>query len=219
MQKNANTSKWIDISVNLSDGMVHWPGDPPVNIVRVQDLDKGDTHSLSRLTMGSHSGTHVDAPSHFIRGAASISDLGPDVLIGPARVIEIENQDVINIDELRRHQFQPGERVLFKTRNSDFWKASVKFETDFVHISVEAAEFLAQAGISVIGVDYLSVGGYKQNGSQVHQVLLKAGIWLIEGLDLSPVGPGVYDMICLPLKIKHGDGSPARAVLRQSVSR
>lgn len=215
---NENINRWIDVSVDLSDGMVHWPGDPPVNIVRVQDLEQSDTHTLSRLTMGSHSGTHVDAPSHFLKGAASISDLAPDVLIGPARVIEIEHTEAINVDELRRHPLQPGERILFKTRNSALWQTTTQFEPDFVYITSESAEYLAQTGIKAIGVDYLSVGGYKRDGSQVHRTLLKAGIWLIEGLDLSYVGSGDYDLICLPLKIKHGDGAPARAVLRKAVS-
>ncbi|MDV2989904.1 MAG: cyclase family protein [Dehalogenimonas sp.] len=215
---NTSSNRWIDISVELSEGMVHWPGDPAINIVRVQDLDKGDSHTLSNLTMGSHSGTHVDAPAHFIKGAPSISDLMPDVLIGPARVIEITDDHSVNVEELRRHQFQTGERILFKTSNSAFWHDSTRFEPDFVHFTVDSAAYLAQTGISVIGVDYLSVGGYQQNGSQVHRLLLEAGIWLIEGLDLSPVGAGKYDLICLPLKIKHGDGAPARAVLRPTVS-
>ncbi|TFG46332.1 MAG: cyclase family protein [Dehalococcoidia bacterium] len=219
MDKNISTkfsgNDWIDISLSLNNGMVQWPGDPPVRIERVQDLDKGDSHTLSRLTLGSHSGTHVDAPSHFLKGAPTISDLPPEVLLGTARVIEIEDRESIKPEELARHNLLNGERVLFKTYNSALWQQNNEFKEDFIYVTSEAANHIAERGVSVVGVDYLSVGGYKKDGSHVHRILLEAGIWIIEGINLSHVEPGIYQLVCLPLKITGGDGAPARAVLRK----
>ncbi len=206
---------WIDISVTTRDGMVHWPGDPPVHIERVQDLSRGDSHSLSNLSLGSHSGTHVDAPAHFLKGAIAIDDMPPGVMLGPARVIEITDTNSIKPEELAQHRLRRGQRILFKTRNSMLWHRTSEFVEDFVYLTPEAAKYLADRGVSVIGVDYLSVGGYHRDGSEVHRILLGAGIWIIEGLDLSAVEAGRYELACLPLKIENGDGAPARAAVRR----
>lgn len=206
---------WIDISVPLKSGMVHWPGDPPVSIIRTSDLAKGDPATVSRLSMGSHTGTHMDAPLHFIRIGRSLDEMPLAATIGPARVIEIRDREFIKPEELRRHRLRRGERILFKTRNSArCWRAD-SFIKDFVALSLAAARFLANRRVRVVGVDYLSVGSYREgNGELVHRTLLKAGIWIIEGLDLSKVRAGNYQLICLPLKLLHGDGAPARAILR-----
>ena len=205
---------WLDISVPIYNGMVHWPADPPVSIMRTQDIEEGDSHTLSELTMGSHSGTHIDAPVHFLEGGASVYEMPFDAVIGRARVIEIKDEQSVKPEELTRHNIRAGERILFKTRNSSEDWTSSSFKEDFVHITAEAARYLAEKKIRLIGVDYLSVGGYKKDGSEVHRLLLEAGIWIIEGLNLSPVSEGVHELICLPLRIKNGDGSPARAVIR-----
>ena len=210
---------WIDISVPLKSGMVHWPGDPEVKIERVRDAEKGDRNTLSEVCMGAHTGTHMDAPLHFVRGGAGIDQLPLDVAMGRARVIEIEDGESIKVEELQKHDILRDERILFKTRNSSLVWREVDFVEDFVHMSIEAARFLVERGVSLIGVDYLSVGGYKKDGSEVHQTLLQAGIWLIEGLDLSKVSAGEYDLVCLPLKIVDGDGAPARAVVKPLSSR
>jgi arylformamidase len=139
--------------------------------------------------------------------------------MGRARVIEIEDGESIKVEELQKHDIRRDERILFKTRNSSHVWREVDFAEDFVHMSIEAARFLVERGVSLIGVDYLSVGGYKKDGSEVHQTLLQAGIWLIEGLDLSKVSAGEYDLVCLPLKIVDGDGAPARAVVKPLSSR
>ena len=206
--------EWIDISVPLKTGMVHWPGDPKVSIKRVRDAEKGDRNTLSEMCMGAHSGTHMDAPLHFVRGGAGIDRFPLDIAIGRAKVIEIGDVESIKTEELERHDIRRGERILFKTKNSSHVWQSDEFVEDFVHISIEAAVFLAERGVGLIGVDYLSVGGYKRDGSEVHQTLLGAGIWLIEGLDLFKVSAGEYELVCLPLKIVDGDGAPARAVVR-----
>ena len=212
--KAMNNLHWIDISVPLRNAMVHWPGDPEVQIKRVQDVDNGDSHTLSQISMGSHTGTHMDAPLHFIKKGTSIDRLPLETTIGRARVIEIQDTESIKPQELSGHGIRRAERILFKTRNSSrVWRTNV-FTENFVFISNEAARFLVRRGVSVIGIDYLSVGGFKHEGGEVHRTLLQAGIWIIEGLDLSLVRPGRYDLICLPLKLEHADGAPARALLR-----
>ncbi|AKG53708.1 metal-dependent hydrolase [Dehalogenimonas sp. WBC-2] len=177
-------------------------------------MEKGDSCSTSQITLGSHSGTHVDAPGHYIKGAATVDQLA-GVLLGRARVIEIGDRECIRLEELRRHQLRRGERILFKTSNSALWSQSSAFYENYVYITAEAAQYIVDKGVAVIGVDYLSVGGYYHDGCEVHRILLNAGIWIIEGLDLSAVGAGSYDLACLPLKIYKGDGAPARAVIRR----
>ena len=209
-----NSLPWIDISLPVRNAMVHWPGDPPFRIKRVQDLDNGDSHTLSQISMGSHTGTHMDAPLHFVKNGTSIDRLPLGTTIGRARVIEIQDTESIKPHELSGHGIRRGERILFKTQNSSrAWQMDTFIE-DFVFISNQAAHFLVRRGVRVIGIDYLSVGGFKRAGSKVHRTLLQAGIWIIEGLDLSLVSPGRYDLICLPLKLEQADGAPARAILR-----
>lgn len=208
-------TQWIDISVSLRDAMVHWPGDPPISIRRVQDMEQGDTANLSMVSMGAHSGTHIDAPIHFIQQGAGVDKMPLDATVGRARVIEIRDSESIKPEELLRHHIRRGERILFKTRNSSYVWRSDEFVEDFVFISDEAASFLAERCVRIVGVDYLSVGSFKRGGSHVHKILLGADIWIIEGLDLSQVSPGKYELICLPLKLEQGDGAPARAILRR----
>lgn len=206
---------WIDISVPLHNTMVHWPGDPPFNREPVKEIEQGSTANLSNLSMGSHSGTHVDAPKHFIQDGQTIDNMPLDIMTGIARVIEITDRHSIKLEEIARHKIRTGERILFKTYNSIYaWKTNAFFE-EFVHISNEVADYLAEKKVKMVGVDYLSVGGYKGNGSYVHHKLLGNGIWLIETLDLSKVKAGKYYLICLPLRIEGGDGAPARAILRR----
>lgn len=211
-----NDNDWIDVSLTLKPGMLHWPGDPPVLIERVRDMDKGDTVNLSRMVMGVHSGTHVDAPLHFIGGARGIDRVPLHLLIGEARVLEIAANDSVKEQDLAGHNIENGERILLRTGNS------IKrilhgdtFDEEFIYLEEDAALFLAARGIKAVGVDYLSVGGYQKNGPAVHRILLKAGIVIIEGVDLSLVPPGRYEMICLPLKILDTDAAPARVILRK----
>ena len=196
--------------------MVHWPGDPPFHIERDKDLDKGDAATVSKMSLGVHTGTHMDAPLHFIPNARSIDTMPLDATIGPARVIPIRDTQSIKRDELKEHSIGAGDRILFKTINSaQVWNSDAFAET-FVYISQDAARYLVECGVRLVGVDYLSVGGYKQDGPETHHALLGAGIWIIEGLNLSAVEPGVYDMVCLPLRLMGAEGSPARAILRRN---
>jgi arylformamidase len=206
--------RWIDISAPVRNGMVHWPGDPAFHIERATDQEKGDVATVSRMTLGVHTGTHMDAPLHFIRNARSIDQMPLDATIGPARVISIRDRKAIQREELLEHAIAAGERILFKTSNSDrSWKSDA-FDEDFVFISQDAARYLAGCNPRSIGVDYLSVGGFREDGLETHQALLEAGIWIIEGLNLSGVEPGAYDLVCLPLKLIGSEGAPARAILR-----
>jgi len=208
-------ARWIDVSVPLKNGMVHWPGDPAFSISQPRSLDRGDTVTLSHLDMGVHSGTHMDAPAHFVRGGKHIDDLPLDAVIGRARVIAIRSKRRIEPAELVEHRIRRGERILFKTANSRRCWTTNDFVQDFVHISPAAAEWLAARQVKTVGVDYLSVGGYKAGGRETHLALLGAGIWVIEGLNLSGAKPGPVDMICLPLKLIGAEGAPARVIVRQ----
>jgi arylformamidase len=194
--------------------MVHWPGDPAFDIHKALDQTKGDVCTVSFVKMGVHTGTHMDAPRHFIEGAITIDQMPLDATIGRARVIHIHDGKSIGRAELEQHAPQAHERLLFKTGNSDqAWKTD-DFDENFIFIDKSGAEYLAECGVRTVGVDYLSVGGYKQDAVATHVALLGAGIWVIEGLNLSGIEPGAYELICLPLKIVGSDGSPSRAILR-----
>jgi arylformamidase len=205
---------WIDISVPLRNGMVHWPGDAGFQAERVRDMAQGDTCNLSRVSMGMHTGTHIDAPLHFIRDGVGIDRMPIEAMIGPARVLQIDDSESVKSGALTRHALRPGERILFKTRNSTRAWQTDEFVADYVHVSPDAACFLVERRVRTVGIDYLSVGSYERDGDKVHRTLLGAGIWLIEGLNLTAVTPGDYELICLPLRYESGDGAPARAVLR-----
>ena len=206
---------WIDISVRLWSGMVHWPDNPPVRIERMLDMEHGDVANVSKISMGSHTGTHMDAPLHFIRGGKGLDEMPFTATIGRARVIEIHDPESVKPDDLYLHEIRRGERILFKTQNSARGWASAAFIEDFVYVSQEAARYLAACEIQTVGIDYLSVGGFYRDGLETHQELLEAGIWIVEGLDLSRVEPGEYELVCLPIKVEESDGAPARAILRE----
>ena len=209
----AKDSGWIDVSVGLRDGMVHWPDNPPVRIARCFAITKGDPCNVSEISLGVHTGTHMDAPIHFMESGAGIDKLPLTAVMGPARIIGIKDRESIKPEELRPHRIRRGERILFKTRNSTRVWRTKSFVEDFVYLSSDGARYLADRGIRTVGVDYLSIGGIN-NGPECHKSILKAGIWVIEGLDLSKVTPGRYQLICLPLKVVDGDGAPARAIVK-----
>jgi arylformamidase len=205
---------WIDVSVPLRSGMVHWPDNPPVQIERMLDMERGDVANVSKLSMGSHTATHMDAPLHFIRTGKGLDEMPLTATVGRARVIEIRDPESVKPEDLSPHGIRRDERILLKTHNSARCWQTDAFIEDFVYISQEAARYLADCGIQTVGIDYLSVGGFWRDGVETHQALLEAGIWIIEGLNLSEVEPGEYELVCLPLKVEEGDGAPARAILR-----
>ena len=206
---------WIDLSVPVRNGMVHWPGDPEFHIDRIKDHDRGDGLVLSHIDLGVHTGTHMDAPLHFVPGGATIDTIPLDATVGAARLIEIFDTESVKRHDLESADIREGERILLKTANSAGpWNSDI-FKKDFVYISHAAAEFLAARKIRSVGVDYLSVGGFYKDGAETHRALLGAGIWVIEGLNLAPLHPGPLELVCLPLKLMHAEGAPARAIARQ----
>ncbi|MGH2493176.1 MAG: cyclase family protein [Ktedonobacteraceae bacterium] len=212
---HAVSEQWIDISLGLHDGMVHWPDNPPVQIGFVKAIDKGDVCNVSKISMGVHSGTHMDAPLHFLQDGKSIDTMPLSATIGRVRVIEIQDTESIKATELEHYRIQMGERLLFKTINSTHYWQTDAFEKNFVFISQEAAEYLARLRVQTVGVDYLSVGGFFTDGPETHYALLGAGIWIIEGLNLAPVAAGEYELICLPVKLTGCEGAPARAIVKR----
>ncbi len=197
----------IDATVSIRPGMVTYPGDPAVRLERVSSIADGAVANLSRLDFGVHSGTHVDAPLHFVDGGTSAESLPLDVLIGAARVVDATSVER-RLDEAALAELElRGDRILFKTRNSELW-ARDDFADDFVSLTADGAAFLLARGVRLVGIDYLSIGD-----EAAHLALLGAGVVTIEGLDLRQVEPGEYELICAPLKLVGSDGAPARVLL------
>jgi arylformamidase len=203
----------VDISVPIHPAMVVWAGDPPVLLERTESMADGAHANVSRLDLGAHTGTHVDAPVHFIDGAAGVDALALDAMIGPAVVIDATAVERHFDAEVLAGLSVPegATRLVFKTRNSELW-ASGRFESGFIGITEDGARWLVDRGVRLVGIDYLSVAPYGMS-VPTHRVLLGAGVVILEGTDLRDVEPGEYDLVCLPLRIVGGDGAPARAVL------
>src|SRR5215212_6752873 len=209
-----------DISVAIAPGETPtYPGDPGIEVGAWSSIARGDHANVSVLNFGAHTGTHIDAPAHFIEGAPGISSLPLDALVGHARVVEIPTDAVaVGESHVRAEALRGATRVLFKTRNSAFWEdPRGRFREDFAYITPEAARALVARGVRLVGFDYLSVEKFGSEGFETHMALLSSGVVIVEGLDLRAVAAGVYELICLPLKIAagSGDGAPARAILRR----
>src|ERR1051326_2811878 len=179
MHMNDENRPWIDISVPLYSGMVHWPGDPEFKASHARSLASGDVCNVTQISTSVHIGTHMDAPKHFLKDGIGMEQMPLDAVIGPCRVILIGDAAAITAAELERHHLQPGERILFKTRNSERGWTTDAFVEDFVYISKQSAQFLVDHRVRTVGVDYLSVGGFKKDGVETHQILLGAQVWII----------------------------------------
>ena len=205
-----------DISLTISPELPVWPGDPPIKLDRISKTDSGDEVNLTRLNMSVHSGTHVDAPFHFLGGsAATVEQLSLIHLTGRAYVLQIPSGIGLITKELLEQSRVPPRtrRLLFKTGNSAFWeRGEVLFQSKYAALSPDAAQYLVDRGIKLVGVDYLSVAPF-DNGTPTHKILLKAGVVIVEGLNFAKVPPGRYTLYCLPLKLLGCDGAPARAIL------
>jgi arylformamidase len=202
-----------DISVPLSPRLVCYPGDPQVEITAVASIAQGDVANVSRLTLSSHSGTHLDAPRHFFPHAAAVDTLNLGRLLGPARVCALTNTTHITADDLQPLRLAGVKRVLFRTVNSALWDRP-EFYANYVALTASAAQLLVERGVQLVGIDYLSVDAFTRQDFPVHRLLLGAGVLILEGLDLRAVSPGDYELLVLPLRLQGGDGAPARAVLR-----
>lgn len=211
--------KIYDVSVPISEKTPVYEGDPKVEISSAHSIASGDAANVSKLCLGAHTATHVDAPNHFIEGSRKVDALPLEILIGTARVVELPD-DVLSIEasHVQSANLQNVERVLFKTRNSAFWNDLAQgFRKDFTYIAPDAAKELVNLGVKLVGIDYLSVEKFGSTDFGTHLTLLGAQVIIIEGLDLREVSAGDYELICLPMKIAGGtgDGAPARTVLRE----
>jgi arylformamidase len=204
---------FIDISLPIREGMIVYEGDPGISVSSAAAMERGDPANVSSLRLGSHTGTHMDAPLHFIEGAATIDTVPLDVLIGPALVVEVDAETLIEKRHLTDARIGTHPRLLLKTRNSALWDRA-SFVREYVGLSLDGAKHLLDRGVKLIGIDYLSIEAFGVTGHPVHRTLLGAGVVILEGLDFRRVTPGVYELYCLPLRIAGGDGAPCRAVLR-----
>ena len=205
---------WIDITMPIRNNMVHWPGDADISVQRINSIGAGDDCNVTNLSFSAHTSTHMDAPLHFIDNAKDISTLPLNAVIGRAKVIEIKDNKSVKLDELKTHNIEENDRLLFKTRNSLIDWSMKDFINDYVYLTTESAKYLAERKVKTIGIDYLSIAGLN-NTEEVHKILLSSEIWIIEGLSLKGVSEGLYDLICLPINIIGSDGAPARAVLKK----
>ncbi len=206
--------KFHDVTLAIHEGMLIYPGDPGVRIDRVKKIEDGAAANVSEYAFGSHTGTHVDPPRHFEPGGAGADALPLPAMIGPAVVVECE-RPAIDRAFLSTAGLKGAQRALFKTKNSSLLQKEA-FTEDFTYITPDGAQYLVGLGLKLVGVDYLSVEKFHSEGHAVHHALLRAGVVVIEGLDLSGVGPGEYQMVCLPLKVRGGDGAPARVILMEN---
>jgi arylformamidase len=207
----------LDISVPLGSGTPVWPDSEGVKLEQTRSILDGYHANESRLTCDVHSGTHIDAPLHFIPGGKAISGIPLDILVGKALVYSFSADLHITGGDLADAGIEDGtERLLLKTRNSRLWKAYGNvFRTDYVALTPGAARWLVDRKIKLVGIDYLSIQPYADKTQETHKILLSAGIVILEGINLSDVQPGVYELVCLPLRLDNADGSPARAILRK----
>lgn len=207
-------SSWIDISVPLYSGMVHWPGDPEVEITQKRLDVQGTVVHLTSMNMGAHTGTHMDAPLHFVDGGQPMDSWEVEATNGPVHVIDIKDPKAVRAAELQQHRIDHHSRIIFRTVNTHANWPAQPFNEDFVYIARDAARYLVEKQVRMVGVDYLSIGGFHNDLVATHVTLLSAGVWVVEGLDLSAISAGTYELACMPLRLKGADGAPARAFVR-----
>ncbi|MBN2149765.1 MAG: cyclase family protein [Anaerolineales bacterium] len=203
-----------DVTLTISPDIPVWPGDTPPQLIRTDSIAEGATANTSQITMSVHTGTHVDAPDHFLDNGKTVDGLNIELLMGRVYVLHLPDVELITAAVLERAEIPPRtRRLIFKTRNSDYWARGEKtFKTDFVALSADGAGWLVDRNVRLVGIDYLSIAPYHVS-TPTHRILLEAGIVIVEGLDLSKVSQGRYTLTCLPLKLAGSDGAPARVVL------
>lgn len=208
--------KIYDITLTITPDLPVWPGDSPIHLARDAKMEEGANANVTHIDMGAHVGTHVDAPYHFLgEGAPTVEYLPLNILTGRAYVINIPHDvELITAETLDKLSIPPRtKRLILKTRNSAYWANNeTNFQHDFVALSADGAQYLVDKGIRLVGIDYLSIAPY-YDGRPTHEILLKEGVIILEGLDLSAVAPGRYTIYCLPLKLAGSDGAPARVIL------
>ncbi len=205
-------SEWYDISVSISGDLQVYPGDIRPELKPLGSIDHGDLANMLELRLGSHTGTHVDVPRHFLRDGKTLDQVSLDQFWGQAKVFQLLVKEKIDREKIANLDIQARDIILFKTRNSELWGIQ-EFQRDFVYLTVEAAECLVEKKVKAVGIDYLSIEEFKSESYPTHDTLLKNGIVILEGINLKDVSPGEYFLFFFPLKLKGADGSPVRAVL------
>ncbi len=205
--------RYYDISVPVAPSLPVYEGDPPTELALWQEMARGDLADVRALRMGVHTGTHVDAPAHFLAGGATIDRIELGACVGPALVLDLSayQGELIGAAELAAVVPAGAERLLLRTRNSSLWQRP-GFDPSFVALSEDAATLLVGRGLRLVGIDYVSIAPAADPGP-VHRILLGAGVVVLEGLDLSGVAAGGYTLVCLPLRLQDAEAAPARAML------
>jgi arylformamidase len=210
----ARVPKLLDVSAPLRQGLPTYPNNPEFELQPLKRIADGGSSNVSRLVLGTHTGTHVDAPRHFFDDGVSVDELALNLLIGRARVVEINKRGPITAGDLAAAGLREDLRVLFRTPNSALWNSNV-FHEEYAHLTDSGARYLVEQGVKLVGIDYLSIEQFKKPGAPAHRTLLSNGVVIIEGLNLADAEPGMYEMYCLPLLVVGGDGAPARVVLKR----
>ncbi len=209
--------KFYDISLPISKDLPVWPGDPAVSLTPAQSILKGDQSNVTSIQMGAHTGTHIDAPYHFLEHGATVDKVPIETLIGPCLVIGSDAQSLVRKEDIRKYNLDRYSRILIKTKNSEMWAGNSRsFNANYVSLSYDAAEHLVEMNTILVGIDYLSIEAFRSDNSRVHKLLLENSIVIVEGLNLYGVQPGEYELICMPLKLQGCEGAPARVVLREA---
>lgn len=209
--------KLYDVTLPISNDLPVWPGDPSVSIMATKSILKGDQCNITKIQMGAHTGTHLDAPLHFFKDGGTIDTIPIETFIGPCLVVELDSEVLIEREDFRKYNLNGHSRILIKTENSELWANKINsFSTNYVALGIGAAEYLLERNVSLIGIDYLSIEKFQSDGSPVHKLLLKNNVTILEGLNLSGVKEGVYELICMPLKLHGCEGAPARVLLREA---
>ena len=205
-----------DISLTIAEDLPVWPGDPKIELKKISKIEDGEEANVTHISACVHIGTHVDAPDHFLGNGQTVENLPLDLLVGSAFVVEMLVDGQVSAVDLQSASIPEGtKRLLIKTSNSQLWAEGVtEFKSDFIALEADAAAYLVNQGVEVVGVDYLSVAPFA-DPAPTHRILLEAGVLVIEGLNLSMIEPGEYTLMCLPLKISGSDGAPARVLLQR----
>ena len=210
----ARVPQLLDVSVPLTSRLPAYPGNPAFELQPVKRIADGGSSNVSKLVMGTHTGTHVDAPRHFFDDGAAVDALPLDLLLGRARVVEVSRRGGIGAEELTAAGLREDIRVLLKTSNSALWNSDT-FHQEYTYLTDAGARYLVDQGVKVVGIDYLSIEQFKKAGAPAHRTLLSQGVVIIEGLNLAEADAGMYEMYCLPLRVAGGDGAPARVILKR----
>lgn len=209
--------KLFDISLPISNDLPVWPGDPTVSLMMTSSIVKGDQCNITRIQMGIHNGTHIDAPYHFLKDGATVDTIPIETFIGTCLVVDLDSEVLIEKRDIQKYNLNGHSRILIKTRNSEMWANNIRsFDTNYVAIGINAAQYLVEMNTILVGIDYLSIESFQSDGSPVHKLLFKKNITILEGLNLSGIKAGVYELICLPLKLEGCEGAPARVLLREA---